>query len=135
MRHTPVNYQRIYLNDNFLKHINAEVKSITYNDNYLEIADHEGVNFWQAIESPMDIKVTPVYIDSTATIVTAQEAQEMTNVIGVIMDRDACAYNIYQDTLEASPYNPKSESYNLIHKTRTQYSNDFTEKGVVFLLD
>lgn len=135
MRHTPVNYQRIYLNDNFLKHITAEVKSITYNDNYLETADHEGVNFWQAIESPMAINVKPVYIDNTAEIVTAEQAQEMDNVIGVIMDRDACAYNIYQDTLEASPYNPKSESYNLIHKTRTQYSNDFTEKGVVFLLD
>lgn len=134
MRHTPVSDQRIYLNTDFLRHMNAEVKTITFNDDYLQVADHEGVNYWQAIQSPLDISVTPSLIDTDAKQIVG-DPQELENVIGVIMDRDAVSYNIYQDTLEASPYNPKTETYNLIHKSRVQYSNDFTEKGVIFLLD
>lgn len=134
MRHTPVSEQRIYLNSDFLNHFKAEVKAITYNDSYLNVAEHEAVNFWQAIESPLDIKTKPALIDENGEVTQAEE-QDMTNVIGVIFDKDAVAYNIYQDTLEASPYNPRSESYNLYHKSRVRYSVDFTEKIVTICLD
>lgn len=134
MRHTPVQDQRIYLNTDFLNHMKAEVKSITYNDDYLQVAPHEGVNYWQAIDKPLDINVTPSMINADAEFVTG-ETQDIKNVVGVIFDRDAITYNIYQTTLEASVYNPKTETYNLIAKDRVRYSNDFTEKGVIFVLD
>lgn len=133
-RHTPVEMQRVYILDNILKAMTAEVLADTYHDNFLSQADVEGVGYWQAIETPDVIKVTPVIIGNTGAVVTA-DPQDMANVIGVIFDRDAVGYNIYEDTVDTTPYNARGKYYNMWAHTRIQYQNDFTEKGVVLLLD
>jgi len=135
IRHTPVEDQKVYILADFLAHMEAEVLSDTYHDNYLKLADTEAVGFWQAIDTPASLTVTPVYIDATGAVVSNAASQVMTNVIGVMFDRDAIGYNIYQDTLDSSPYNAKGQYYNLFNNVRIQYQNDFTEKGVVLLLD
>lgn len=135
MRHTPVADQKIYILSDILKHMEAEVLSTTYNDNYLSLADVEGVGFWQAIDTPDELSVQPVYIDATGAIVSNAANQAMTDVVGVMFDRDAIGYNVYDDTVVASPYNSFGQFYQLVHHARVQYQNDFTEKGVVLLLD
>ena len=52
-----------------------------------------------------------------------------------MFDRDAIGYNIYQDTLDASPFNPKGQYYNMFANVRVRYQNDLTEKGLVLCLD
>lgn len=135
MRHTPVADQKIYILSDILKHMEAEVLSTTYNDNYLSLADVEGVGFWQAIDTPDELSVQPVYIDATGAIVSNAANQAMTDVVGVMFDRDAIGYNVYQDEVTTSPYNAMGQYYNMFHHARIQYQNDFTEKGVVLLLD
>lgn len=135
MRHTPVTDQKIYILSDVLKHIQAEVLSTTYNDNYLSLADVEGVGFWQAIDTPDELSVQPVYIDATGAVVSNAANQAMTDVIGVMFDRDAIGYNVYDDTVVASPYNSFGQFYQLVHHARIQYQSDFTEKGIVLLLD
>ena len=134
MRHTPVVDQRVYISSDILAHMQAEVLADTYHDNYLSLAETESVNYWQAIKDPNKVEVTPVYIDADAKVVTGT-AQTVDNVIGVIFDRDAIGYNIYHDTIDTTPYNPRGEYYNLIANMRVQYQNDLTEKSVVLLLD
>lgn len=133
MRHTPVEDQRVYMSADFLGKMEALVLADTYNDNFLKYADVEAVNYWQAINQPEEVNVTPVYVDNTGAVVTG-EAQAMTDVIGIIFDRDAMGYNIYQDSLETSPYNAKGQYYNLFHHVRVQLQNDLTEKSCIFLL-
>lgn len=135
LRHTPVEDQRIYIDADLLSHMEAEVLADTYHNNYLSLAETEAVSYWQNIQSPNDISVTPVYIDSTGAVVTNATNQAVSNVVGVIFDRDAVGYNIYQDTLEASPYNAKGQYYNLFNNVRIQYQNDVTEKGILLVLD
>ena len=134
IRHTPVEDQKVYILADFMAHMQAEVLSDTYHDNYLRLADTEAVGYWQAIDNPDALTVTPVYIDKTGAVATGT-SQAMTNVVGVMFDRDAIGYNIYQDTLDSSPYNAKGEFYNLFNNVRVQYQNDFTEKGIVLVLD
>lgn len=134
IRHTPVEDQKVYILADFLAHMQAEVLSDTYHDNYLRLADTEAVGYWQAIDDPDALTVTPVYIDNTGAVATGT-SQVMTNVVGVMFDRDAIGYNIYQDTLDSSPYNAKGQYYNLFNNVRVQYQNDFTEKGIVLVLD
>lgn len=134
LRHTPVEDQKVYILDEFLSSIKAEVLSTTYNDSYLQLADTEAVGYWQNIESPAGVKVTPEYMDANGAP-AAGTAQTLTNVIGVMFDRDAIGYNIYQDTLDASPFNPKGQYYNLFANVRVRYQNDLTEKGLVLVLD
>lgn len=134
MRHTPVRDQKVYMLADFLGAIDAEVKSVTYNDNFLTMADTEAVGYWQAIDAPTAIQATPVVIDSMGSVYTA-EAQELIGVIGVMFDRDAIAINIKQDNLETTPYNASGRYWNMYRHNDIQYQNDFTEKGIVLCLD
>ena len=133
MRHTPVEDQRVYMLASFLDAMDAQVLADTYHDNFLRYADVEAVSYWQAIKSPDEVSVTPVYADATGAIVTGT-AQVIDDVIGIISDRDAMGYNLYQDSLETSPYNADGQYYNLFHHVRVQLQNDVTEKACIFLL-
>lgn len=133
-RHTPVEDQKVYILDEFLSSIKAEVLSTTYNDSYLQLADTEAVGYWQDILEPDVVDVTPAYMDVDGTVKTGAE-QDLSKVIGVIFDRDAVGYNIYMDTIDASPFNAKGLYYNLFQNCRVMYTNDLTEKGVVLCLD
>lgn len=133
MRHTPVEDQRVYMLANFLDAMDAQVLADTYHDNFLRYADVEAVSYWQAIKSPEEVSVTPVYADATGAIVKGT-AQVIDDVIGIIFDRDAMGYNLYQDSLETSPYNADGQYYNLFHHVRVQLQNDVTEKACIFLL-
>ena len=133
-RHTPVEDQKVYVLDEFLSSIKAEVLSTTYNDSYLQLADTEAVGYWQDILEPDVVDVTPAYMDADGTVKTGAE-QDLSAVIGVIFDRDAVGYNIYMDTIDASPFNRKGLYYNLFQNCRVMYTNDLTEKGVVLCLD
>ena len=133
-RHTPVEDQKIYVLDEILGSMKAEVLSTTYNPGFLSLADVEGVGYWQDISNPDEIQVTPEYMDASGMAVDGT-AQTLSAVIGVMFDRDAIGYNIYQDTLDASPFNPKGQYYNLFANVRVRYQNDLTEKGLVLCLD
>ena len=135
LRHTPYEYQRVYLYSPFQRQMEARVLADAFHDNYLKYADVETIPFWQSIDSRDTVKVTPSYVDNTGTLVTPGSAVTVDNVFGIIFDRDAIGYNIYQDTLDASPFNPKGQYYNLFANVRVRYQNDLTEKGLVLCLD
>ena len=132
MRHTPVEDQRVYLMANFLDSMDAQVLADTYHDNFLRYADVEAVNYWQAIKQPYQVNVKPVYVDNTGAV-TVGEDTEVDDVIGIMFDRDALGYNIYQDEITTSPFNAKGQYYNLFHHVRVQLQSDFTEKACIFL--
>lgn len=134
-RHTPMADQRVYFAANFLEAMDARVLADTYHDNFLRYADVEGVSFWQDINDPMKVSVTPVYVDNTGAVKAAAANVAVNNVVGIIFDRDALGYNIYRDELETSAYNPKGSYYNIFYHLDIQLQSDVTEKAAIFLLD
>ena len=135
MRHTPVEDQKIYLDADMLSHLRSEVLSSTYNDSYLSLADTVGVNFWQNIDSPSAVNVKPVYINASGAVTVAGSAQNVTNIAGVIFDRDCLGYNVKEDNLEYSPYNADGRYRNMFRHLNYQYCQDVTEKAVLLLVD
>lgn len=133
-RHTPYEDQRVYLLAKAKAQIDAMVLSDTYNDDYLKLADVESVGYWQAIDTPDQIQVTPNYIDGTGAVVTGT-AQTISNVFGLIFDRDAIGYNIYDDSIDVTPFEAKHKYWSVYHHADVQYTNDLTEKGIVLLLN
>jgi len=134
MRHTDVRDQRCYMAANFLDAMDAMVLADAYHDNFLRYADVEPISFWQAIDSPMAIQVTPTYVNTSGAVAVGN-AQTLSNVVGVIFDRDAMGYNIYNDVIESSPYNAKGQYYNIFAHMDVQLQFDATEKVVAFYLD
>ena len=135
MRHTPMRDQRVYFAASFLEAMDARVLADTYHDNFLKYADVEGVSYWQAINDPLKVSATPVYVVNTGKVKAAAANVAVDNVIGIIFDRDAMGYNIYNEALEASPYNAKGQYYNLFAHADVQLQSDVTEKAAIFLLD
>ena len=135
-RHTPQNKQKLYLFSEYLRDMDASVLSSVYNDNYLKWADHEQVNFWQSIDSPDGINVLASYMKPDGSIAVNDKGAEAThNIFGVLFDEEAVGISTCGQWSSASRFNARGGYTNFWYHFNDRYYNDFTENGVVFLLD
>lgn len=134
-RHTPYNKQKLYLYSEELNNIDATVMSSIFNDSYLKMADHEKVGFWQSIDSPDSIHVKASYMDVDGNIVNDDDGTATSNIFGVLFDEEAVGITTYGEWSAPSPFNARGGYSNIFWHFNDRYYNDFTENGVVFLLD
>lgn len=133
-RHTPYEFQKVYMYNPFLNEMNARVLADTFHADFVEYADVEGVNYWQSIETPNQIKIKPNYMNASGAIVEGSETT-VDKLIGVIFDRDAVGYTTIHNWSATTPFNAKGGYWNTFHHFTERWYNDFTEKGLVLLLD
>lgn len=134
-RHTPYNKQKLYLYSEELNNIDASVMTSIFNDSYLKMADHEKVGFWQNIDSPDGINVKASYMDATGNVISDTEGTATSNIFGVLFDEEAVGITTYGEWSAPSPFNARGGYSNIFWHFNDRYYNDFTENGVVFLLD
>lgn len=134
MRHTPAARQKVYLYAKAMDQFDAMVKANSFHDNYLKYTDYEGVNFWQSIETPDSISVTPVYT-STAGVATTGEKVEQAGIFGVIFDEEALGYAQVNSWAGVTPFNAKGGYWNTYDHVNFRAIMDMSEKGVLLLLD
>lgn len=132
-RHTPYADQKVYFLSDLLQGMESRVIADTYHDNFLSLADVEGVGFWQDITNPGAVSCTPVYIDSSGAVKTGNQVG--LGAVGIMFDRDAIGYNIKDYSVEVSPYNAMGQYYNIFQHMNVQMCTDFTEKIVVFAMN
>ena len=133
-RHTPFERQKVYLLNWLLNNIDARVLAETYNYKFLEFADVEAVNYWQAIKNPDQISITPTVLQADGSLATGS-AVTQSNVMGVIFDEEAIGITVMNEFTGLTPLNPRGEYWNQFFNYTLKYMNDFTEKGIVLLLD
>ncbi len=137
MRHTPYADQRLYMLGQERYSMEAQVLADAFHDNYLTYADVETVNFWQAINTPDEINITPSYLETAgANAGTIQKgaAVNQSGIFAVLMDRDACGV-VQMNERARTAYNARGEYTNYFFSVCQQYFNSFTENAVVFTLD
>ena len=136
LRHTPYEFQRVYLYAPFQRQTEARVIADTFHDNYLRYSDVETIPYWQSISGSRDeVTVTPSYVDNTGTLVTPSSAVNVENVFGLIFDRDAMGMSILDRRVLSTPVNESGLYRNIwVHgKQRVVFDN--TEKMALLLLD
>ena len=135
LRHTPYEYQRVYLYSPFQRQMDARVLADTYHDNYLKYADVETIPFWQSISTRDEVTVTPSYTDTSGVLVTPSTAVDVEKVFGLIFDRDAMGMTILDRRVLSTPLNESGLYRNIwVHgKQRVVFDN--TEKMALLLLD
>lgn len=133
-RHTPYEYQKVYLYAKLMNDMKARVLSSTFNYGFIEYADVEEVNYWQSIDSPMSIDVTPNYLDTDGSIKTGAE-QNITNLVGVIFDREALGYTVMNEWSATTPLNASGGYWNTFYHFLMKWWVDYSEKGIILLLD
>ena len=138
MRHTPIEFQHLYILSDFVNTAESVAISTTFHDDYLKKADYEKVNFWMWADNPKRIatdagvlssgdSATDAYI-TTATI-------ETTAVIGILFDDEAAGINLVNQWSAVTPFNARGGYYNQYWHETTRWYNDNTENAVVIALD
>lgn len=135
LRHTPQQDQRIYLFSPTRHDIDARVLADTFHDSYLKYADVESVNFWQSINSPDSINVTPAYTDTNGVLKVPASPVTQGDIFGIMFDRDAMGMTLLDKRVLSTPLNTKGLYRNLHVHCRQRVVFDNTEKVVVLLLD
>ena len=133
-RHTAPQFLKAYMLSDLKNKIDAIVRSDTFDNSYMRMIESQSVAFWQSIEDPDKVQVTPAYVDPNLEITTASPVA-LTDVVGVFMDRDAAGYTVRHERVEATPKNVAGDYYNIWLKADIQLMNDLTEKSVVLMLD
>lgn len=134
-RHTPKRDQTLYLYSPDLNQMFTQVYASTFNDTYLKIMDYERLTFWQDPQTPDTINVKPVYIDDSGEVVNASTAIEQSNVLGVLFDREAVGYTLVNEWSAPAPFNARGGYTTFWWHWTERYWNDFSENGIVLLLD
>lgn len=134
MRFTDGANLRKYISANVLNNITAVAQSVTYNADKISniAAGANKVTFWQNIEDPYSVNATPSYLDvATGNVVTAGAGVLVENLMGVLFDRDALGIVKRSTWSGASPFNPRTGTYNIYWHWTQQMFNSFTENFVV----
>jgi hypothetical protein len=113
----------------------AMVLADTYHDNFLKFADNATVNFWQSIKTPDSINVAATYTVPTGELVTAPTATTTGSIFGILFDENALGYTLVNQWSAPTPFNARGGYSNIFWHETARYWNDFTENGVVLLLD
>ena len=134
-RHTPVNKQKVYLYAPARYQTETMVLADVYHDNFLRMADNETVNFWQSIDKPDEINVQPVYLQADGTLESDDTPLNQKGIFGVMFDEEAAGYTVVNQWSAPTPFNSKGGYSNIFWHFTDRYWNDFTENGIVLLLD
>lgn len=134
-RHSPVNKQKVYLYAPARYQTETMVLADVYHDNFLRMADNETVNFWQSIDKPDEINVQPVYLQADGTLKSDESPVNQKGIFGVMFDEEAAGYTVVNQWSAPTPFNSKGGYSNIFWHFTDRYWNDFTENGIVLLLD
>lgn len=136
-RHTPKNKQKLITYSETMYQMQSMALSGIFHPDKVGIMAHETVGYWQ---SPVtgkrnSIAVKPVGIkpDGTPNVIT--EEVDVNNIFGVMFDAEAIGYTIVDRFSASTPFNTTGRYTNQEWHDTDRYWNDFTEKGVVLLLD
>lgn len=137
LRHTPRDKQKVMLYEPFFIDAKTRVMPEIFNDEYLKLENYEGVMYWQNVNDPMAINVTPAIPDVAGTASGTQvagSAVSLSNVLGVIFDSDACMIDYQLEDAESTPLEARKRYYNMWWSFKKNSINDFTEQGVLLYM-
>lgn len=140
-RHTGAEDMRIYILSKYLHEMDSMARSVTFHEDLLRLADVEGVAYWQDIQNPGQIDLANVVsltnVDgSIITSALAAGTTALSNVFGIVFDKDAAGYAFVNRFDWATPgINSAGGYYNTFHHANVRTIQDTTEKSVLLMLD
>lgn len=154
LRQSPKEYLRALFSSKFMTLLDTRVHSEIFHNDYLKFMEYEPVSYWQSINGSgittgtgVDYwkqyiiagKITYLKDDGTlSTYTLSPDIPDATNAwlpIGVIFDRDAVGYTLFDQHTNRTPLNARGDYSNVFFKWTGRYWNDFTENVVVFTLN
>ena len=133
-RHTPKAQQRLYIYSPFLAQVDASVLSAAFNPSYLNLGEREEVSFWQSINTPDTINITPSILKANGEYQKAGSAYNK-QVLGILMDYEGAGVTTIDEHMEAAPHNARGRYTTIWYGASLRGWNDLTENSIVLALD
>ena len=122
LTHTKKSRQKLALYNPLFIDAEAYVMPELFNPKYLDINNYEGVDFWQNIEDPSAIKVTPTSISSG--VQTSGETVDCGFIVGALFDDRALKCGTFMDSANTTPLEARKKYRNLWwHIAKKSYDN------------
>lgn len=135
LRHTPYNRQRVMLYQPLFIEAEAQVLPEIFRPEYLDIkTQYEPVLWWQNENDPAAIDVTPSVPNFTTGVQAAGNRVQLDYVVGMIFDEDAVMSDFQLDDANTTPLEARKRFRNTWYTMARNGLNDFTEKGVLFIM-
>lgn len=135
LRHTPAEDLRVYISSRFKDMMDSMALSVTFNDEYLKLADVEGISYWQAAGTPGSVTGKPTYTNTSGVVTTPGTASTVSGIVGVMFDRDALGMASVLEENALTPFNATGRYWNDVYHNKIKTRFDMTEKAVLLLLD
>lgn len=128
--------QRLMMISKFWNEAEAFVLPQIFNDQYLKLSNFEKVDFWQNINDPMAISVTPAIPDITGLtgVQTAGEAVALDIVLGCLFDKDAIMVDFQFNNAYSTPLEARKKYRTIWNTIRKNPINDLTENIIVYYM-
>ena len=130
---TPTEFMKLIMLDTFVQSSEMYLESDTFHNDLVSLGSgYQTVPYWQGSGTDIEFGFDTI---SAINVKTASNgtAVNVSGVIGVLFDRDACAVCI-EDGEVTSKYAAKGRFYNYFHYWNARYMNDLAENVVVFTI-
>ncbi|MBO5570510.1 MAG: hypothetical protein J6A79_16490 [Clostridia bacterium] len=126
-RHTPKADIRIKLLSPFVRAAETVTQYAAFNETLVDVADtYTPVSYWQSPNNRSQV---------IAQRASDDEATTVSNVIGVMHDRDALGIYQMNEVVATTPINAAGLYYNQYYHERQLWFNDLSENFVIFTLN
>jgi len=127
--------QRMMMISEFWNDAEALVMPSIFNDQYLKLDQFEKIDYWQNINDPTAVKVTPAIPDtSDPSAQISGSAVDLSTVLGVIYDKDAIMVDFHLEDVSSSPLEARKHYRTVWNTINKNPLNDFTENIVVLYM-
>ena len=134
-RQTKKEDQRMFMISKFWNRAEATVMPAIFNDQYLKLDNFEKVDYWQNINDPYAISVTPAIPDtSSPSAQISGTAVAESIVLGVLFDKDAVMADFQLEDVASSPLEARKHYRTIWNTIRKNPIWDATENMVVFYM-
>lgn len=127
--------QRMLMISSFWNDAESLVMPAIFNDQYLKLDNFEKIDYWQNINDPTAIDVTPAIPDtSDPSAQIAGTRVQLDTVLGVLYDRDAMMVDFHLESVESSPLEARKHYRTIWNTINKNPIWDATENMVIFIL-
>lgn len=133
LRHTPKDKQKLFIYNPMMIDARATVMPGIFNPQYLDIQNYEGIDYWQAADTPMALSITPSILDSSGAIDTGT-AVALDNVVALLFDEDALAVQYQLDRVSTTVLESRKAFHNVWYSFARNAINDYSENATLFYM-
>lgn len=137
LRDTPKDSQKLVLYGPMFIDAESQVYPEVFNEQYLKLENFERVTFWQNINDPMAIDVTPAIPDFAGTnggLQTAGSNVAISNVVGMLFDEYAIAVNFQFESADVTPLEARKKYRNLWWHFAKNAVNNYTRPAILYYM-